>query len=216
MDRHAIKLTIGGMTGAYAEKYSLTVPDAHLLDRLLQEATARSRSGPLDLLTRHDEPRAYDAFKLMPRVMKQLQKVSLEHAERRFYTGVRAEPRDGEPGPWLDSVGGTDDGAMFTLHGFGRKLTLVRATEAGAASENLGKALDFEPSETERVVLETGDAAYRVRYGLRRDLFRDPLERIVNMCEEALAKNQTLIATVVDADGATEMGGAGLPDYDQI
>lgn len=213
MQRYAIKLTIGGMTGAFAEKYARFVRDAQFLDAYLQESTARAAAGPITVMAPHAEPTPFDGFALLPRLMQQLRKVSLEDAERPFFTGARLEPDDGsEPGPWLASLEASDDKGPFTLHALGRRATIVRAAEA--PPEVLSTAQADAGSNLVRSV--TG-GVIRIRFASRRALFRDDLEALVNLCEEVLAKDQPLIASPIPIeDLPAETSGAGLPRYDEL
>lgn len=215
MQRYAIKLTIGGMTGAFAEKYARLVRDAQVLDALLQESTASSGQGPITLLAAHPEPTPFDGFTLLPRLMQQLRRVSLEHAQRPFFTGARLEPTDGrEPTPWSATLEARDSDGPVTVHALGRRATLERP---GAEPERLlPSAEDADQSLTRPLE----GATLRVRFDTRHALFRDDLEALVNMCEEVLAKDQPLIATCIPMDaveaGDDAVSGAGLPRYDEL
>jgi len=204
MWRYAIKLTIAGLTGVYADKYSYTVREAQHLDALLQASTASSSHGPLDVLEAREEPAEFDGFELLPRIMKQLRRVALEDADRMFYTGVRFEPVDGEPGAWHATLSGRDDDGPFEIRGHGRKPVLVRLTsaEAGPASDGESEATDLRAHDDGSGWIEwpAHGGSYVVRGDRRKALFKEQLEQIIHMCEEALAKNQPLIATTLGAD----------------
>ncbi|OIP42576.1 MAG: hypothetical protein AUK47_04265 [Deltaproteobacteria bacterium CG2_30_63_29] len=187
MKRYHVKLTIEGLTGSFAEKYSHIVKDAQWLDLLLQQTESMADNTPIDLFGGQDELRR-DPMPLFPAFMKLLRRTATKAARRRFFTGVRYEPADGPPSPWSSRIDATQAGQPITVSALGLQATVARAGEA----EDLSKA---DPAE-----LSVDNGRVVLLHTTWETLFRADLTRIIEMLEETMAKDTELIARRLDVE----------------
>ncbi len=188
MESYQIKLTINGLYGEFAEKYACLIKDAHVLNRYFEESGSKASEGPIRLLRREGKPARYEPTALFARLMRLLRRVSLEHAQRRFYTGVRFEPVLGAPSPWQGVMSGVDAQGDFAIEAFGLRASLLRA---GVLAQDLS-LLDVPQWEIE-------GGRYVVRWDSLKNLFKEDLVALITVCEESMAKGEDLLATVLPA-----------------
>ena len=200
MERYHIKLTIYGMEGAFADKYSFTVRDAHLLNRYFEEVGGEGTEA-ITLLEKNDYQLGYDPMALFPVFMKHLKFVAARRAKRRFFTGARFVPTAGDPGPWLDIVESEDEQGALRVEAFGSAAKLARDDDELAQDISKEEA----PIQVKGGIIETRWAQYQ-------ELFKEPIMGLITIAEEALAKNETLVATTLPAEAEVEQGDFLLPD----
>lgn len=188
MKRYHIKLTIEGLLGAFAEKYSHTVNDAQWLDLLLKQTQSTAEDKPIDLFDGEQDEHRADPLPLFPPFMKLLRRTATKAAQRRFFTGARLEPTAGEPGPWSPHVVATRDGKPLTVAALGLEASLEHDGEV----ENLSRAENLE--------IAVDDGQIVLRHQTWEALFRADLARIIEMLEETMAKDTDLIARRIDAE----------------
>ena len=185
MDAYAVKLTIVGMRGVFAEKYSATIENAQFLNQLFLEIGARAAAGPIPLLRASEEAQHFDPLPMLPRLMKVLRAAAKDYAEQRFFTGVRLEPDNGDAGPWERSLTVENGEESITVDAFGRRATLRRGEE----EEDL--------SGLEDALVSTSAGSCRLRFESWKTLFKEDLVSLITMCEEAMAKGEDLICTTL-------------------
>jgi len=188
MRPYSTQITIEGLYGPFSHKYTYTIIDAHHLHPLFLQLGARAAEGPITLCGPDVDGVSTDPFILLPRFIKYLRKVAHDQASRRFFTGVRFEPNEGEPQPWQTHVSGTDDKGAFTLHAHGTQ----------ALVEREGDDDPTDLSDADAPAIETTDGRYVCRFGTFKELFKLDVQRLVEMCEEAMAKDHNLVATAIE------------------
>ncbi len=193
MQPYSVKLTIEGLYGAFAEKYACFLKDAHHVHRLLLQLGAKAPEGPILIAQSGSKQTPFDPMALLSRFIRYLTKIAKDQPTRRFFTGVRLEPADGSaPTPWTASISGEDNDGPFTIHAWGLSASLSRDSNASA----LNLTVEASP------VYTTPQGRYVCRFGTLSEMFRDSFTRLVEICEEALAKNQNILASEQSYAGA--------------
>lgn len=197
---YSVKLTIEGLWGPFAEKYSCTISDAHHVHRLLQQLGGRAAQGPVVISARGHDSTPFEPFQLISRFIQYLGKIAAKQPNRRFFTGVRFEPAEGEPGEWTERLEGSDAAGAFAVDAWGTRAFVMRGDEEV-------KDLTAEAAP----VFEVEGGRYVCQFGSFKDLFKPTFVRLVEMCEESIAKNAKLIASEIPHQKSA--GGAGLPEF---
>ncbi len=188
MERYTITLSINGMVGAFARKYSVTIKDAQYLNVLLQARAKPDIPGDFTLLAPRTENVFVDPMPLFPAAMKLLRWAARDKADRPYYTGVRELPDAAEPGPWMELITTEDNDASLMLYGIGPRAKVLRQVgDEDPVFEKLPRA----PEPT----LSTSTTTYQWRSSTWRELFKVDLEGLIVMFEESMAKGEDLIAT---------------------
>jgi hypothetical protein len=205
MQPYSVKLTIEGLYGAFAEKYACLIHDAHHVHRLMQQLGAKAAEGPITVAQPHTEQGVYDPIALLARLMRYLRKIAADQPTRRFFKGVRFEPAGGgEPTPWLPSIQGEDGDGPFFIYAWGLSAFLTRDTDPESVNPASGLNLSTEPDP----VYVTPSGRYVCAYGELSSLFRDTFTALIEVCEDALAKNQNLLAVKIPYQPAAAVGEA--------
>ena len=198
MQPYQVKLTIYGMEGAFIDKYSFTVTDAHLLNRYFQEYGGEGVEA-ITIMEQSDYQLGHDPMALFPVLMKHLRMVATKRAKRPFYTGVRFVPAEGGPGVWEERCEAEDERGQLVVEAFGAKAILVR----GEAHEELERG-------TEEIQVKGG--VLQLRSAQLQELFKEPLMGMITIAEEALAKNESLVATAMAPESDVQQGDFLIPE----
>lgn len=186
MQAYSAKLTIDGLYGPFAEKYAKTIHNAHYMHALLLKIGARAKDGPIAIFEFSPQTRTAEAFPLLPRFLKYLNKIAVRQPDRRFFTGVYSPDHSPTPHqPLPASRTSSDDTGNFTLHAFGTRAFVEREGEEGT--------VDLTHEEVPQ--FGTGDNRLLCRYDTFKHLFADDLENLVTICEEAMGKDAHIILT---------------------
>lgn len=166
---YAVQYTISVLEGAYAQKYSVVIYDAARLEGFLKAA-----GSPLAGLAADAERRDYDGYDCFQSLMKLLKK----EGKRSFCTSI-VRTHDGveERG---SSFTDEDDAGAFTVEAYGFSGICRRGVENASFETMTGK-----------------QGVYRAELTTVLAVFKDELMNLLNLCEEAMAKDGRLIARTV-------------------
>lgn len=180
---YATKYTISTLSGAYAEKYAVLCRNAQWLDALLNQNPIGK--GIEDLASRDAAGKHFDAYEIFMRLMKVAQWVARIKPKSPFYTGI-AKVEDGKTETAV-SFTDEDEKGPFTITAIGNKVQIERAGEEEEWDGDIkGK-----------------NAEYKAQSDTVSSLFYEDLRNLLNLCEESLAKNASIILHVVGNDAPT-------------
>ena len=166
--------TISTLSGVYAQKYSVTVEDAGRLDALLSLAKA---APCLDGFAGKGGPRQYDGYDAFNALMKVLKYV-MKDPNRTMCTEIVAVTPDGEKRGV--SFSDSDESGTFEVRALGKTGQIVRGEGTSTFEEIKGCGATY------RAILEPMSR-----------VFKEDLMNLLNICEETMAKNASIIANEV-------------------
>ncbi|MFA5623766.1 MAG: hypothetical protein WC966_01730 [Bradymonadales bacterium] len=180
---YAAKYTISALSGAYAEKYAVVIKDAQRLDALLgQYAVGKG----IEALAKHEsEGRHFDAYACFMQLMKVLKFIAKDKPNVKFYTGIRRVSASGEENASVFKDKDAD--GDYELRALGREAVLIRNGES-------------EAWDGERFAGSNGE--YYATYASMKDVFFDDIRNLLNLCEESMAKNASIVLSIVSNDVA--------------
>ncbi len=174
---YTIRYTISSLSGVYALKYSVCIHDAARLAALLPLSKAPVE---MDGFASGGAVRQYDAFAAFNALMKVLKYV-MRDPKRTFCTAIEAV--SGESSSRAESFEDADAQGAFKVQAMGLTGVIIRGEDRQK----------FEEIQGEK-------ALYRAIVEPMRDVFKADLENLLNLCEEALAKDAAVVATQVQND----------------
>lgn len=170
--KYAVQYTISVLDGAYAQKYSVVIYDAARLEGFLNAAKS-----PLAGLAADAPRRDYDGYDCFQSLMKLLKK----EGKRTFCTSIVRECEGKEERGCVFSD--SDEAGAFSVEAYGFSGTCRRGEELSSFETMTGKL-----------------GVYRPELSTVMDVFKDDLMNLLNLCEEAMAKDGRLIARTVPMD----------------
>lgn len=178
---YAAKYTISALSGPYAEKYAVVCKDAQNLDALMHQfAVGR---GLENLADRNAHGQHFDGYASFMQLMKVLKFVAKDKATLPFYVGVARQ--SGAQKDWAQSYVDRDEGGEFEVSALGKEAKITRNQES----------MSWDGS---CVAGEMGE--YTAITKTLKEIFFDDLRNLLNLCEEAMAKNSSIVLHVVDND----------------
>ena len=174
-----IQYTISVLSGAYAQKYSIIFYSKQrtCLEKLFERYAPELKT----LVQLKDGEKAeFDPYMIFQSVMKMLKYFS-KHKKLTFCSHIEKTSGDSvETGDFFEDK---DENGDFNVRAF---------EESGITTDANGEA-SFEVRKGE-------NGSYRAVVVPVMDLVKDDLMGMLNLCEEAMAKNGNLVASVVPAD----------------
>ncbi|MCL2325906.1 MAG: hypothetical protein FWC40_05335 [Proteobacteria bacterium] len=177
---YSVQYTISTLTGGYAQKYSVTIREAERLASLLRLARV---DASLEDFASGGERREYDPFLCFHGLMKVL-KYAAKDGRRTFCTGIAFEPLEGgvSSGACFED---SDEAGAFVVKAYGERGMVFR--------DGVGEVFD---------VMRGALGSYRAVLLPMRDVFKDDLMNLLNLCEETMAKDARIVAAEVSSDAA--------------
>ncbi len=169
---YSIQYTIGVLTGAYAQKYSVIIYDAARLEGLLKAV-----SSPLCVIASEGGRREFDPFECFNGLMKLLKR---EGKKQFCQSIVRVDAAGETRGARFEDE---DEEGAFAVEAYGFGGMLRRGDAVSVFEEIRGR-----------------NGVYRAECVSVLKAFKSDLMNLLNLCEEGMAKDSKIVAQVVPND----------------
>lgn len=173
---YAVRYSISSLSGIYAQKYSVVLQDAARFEILFERFKVHELKG----FAADSEVRHYDAFQTFNALMKVLKRLA-KHANDPFCNAIIRDADGAKSGAFADE----DEKGAFVFKAYAETGICSRQNEKNSPID--------EPMDS----IAGKQSHYHAEIRTLIDVFKQDMMNLMNICEETIAKNASIIAQTV-------------------